>query len=119
MEGVRTVDRNLLDVGRSFGASQRTVFITIVLPSTVPFIMTGVRLAVGRTLTGVIIAELYAQTQGLGVMIARSSASLQIDRMLFAVLIFTVAGIVLTEIAASVERRFQRWRPRADANDGA
>lgn len=118
VEGVRTVDRQLLDVAQSFRASQRQLFTSLVIPATLPFIVTGIRLAVGRVLAGVIIAEFYAQTEGLGVLIAKAGASLQSDRMLFGVLIFTLAGIVLTEGVGYVERYLQRWRPSIDLEEG-
>ncbi len=111
VQGVRTVDRRLLDVAWSFGASQRRIFTSVVAPATVPFIVTGLRLGVARALIGVIVGELYAQTEGLGVLIGRATASLQADRMLFGVLIFTVAGIVGVEAIRLVERYFERWRP--------
>lgn len=110
-EGVRTVDRAFLDVAHSYGASQRRLFTSVVIPATIPFIVTGIRLAIGRALIGVIIAEMYAQTDGLGVMINKAEAALQSDRMLFGVLIFTVAGILTTEGVGYVERYLQRWRP--------
>jgi len=119
VEGVRTVDRQFLDVARSFRAPQRLIFTSLVIPGTLPFIVSGIRLAVGRVLAGVIIAEFYAQTQGLGVMIARAEASLQSDRMLFGVLIFTILGIVLTEGVGIVERHLQRWRPSMDLEEAA
>src|SRR5712691_4922328 len=114
VEGVRTVDQGLLDVAHSFRASQRRLFASVVIPATVPFIATGVRLALGRLLIGVVVAELYAQTQGIGVMIARAADGLDSARMLFGVLIFTLMGVVTTEIAGRIERRFQRWRPSAN-----
>jgi NitT/TauT family transport system permease protein len=119
VEGVRTVDRQFLDVARSFRAPERLIFTSLVIPGTLPFIVSGIRLAVGRVLAGVIIAEFYAQTKGLGVMIARSEASLQSDRMLFGVLIFTLLGIVLTEGVGIAERYFQRWRPSIDLEETA
>ncbi|HEV8534429.1 MAG TPA: ABC transporter permease [Candidatus Limnocylindria bacterium] len=119
VEGVRTVDRQLLDVAHSFGASQRRVFVSVVIPATIPFIVTGIRLAVGRVLAGVIIAEFYAQTQGLGVLILKAEAALQSDRMLFGVLIFTLGGIVATEAVGSVERYLERWRPSLDLDEAA
>ncbi|TME64216.1 MAG: ABC transporter permease [Chloroflexi bacterium] len=64
VEGVRTVDQQLLDVAHSFRASQRRLFTSVVIPATVPFIAAGVRLALGRLLIGVVVAELYAQTEG-------------------------------------------------------
>ena len=119
VEGVRTVDRQLLDVARSFGARERLIFTSLIIPATLPFIVSGIRIAVGRVLAGVIIAEFYAQTQGLGVMIAKAEASLQSDRMLFGVLIFTLFGIVLTESVGFVERYLQRWRPSLDLEEAA
>ncbi|CAN5182453.1 ABC transporter permease [soil metagenome] len=117
VEGVRTVERQFLDVARSFRAKDRLIFRSIVLPGTVPFVVSGIRLAVGRVLAGVIIAEFYAQTEGIGVMIAKAAASLQSDRMLFGVLLFTFVGIVLYEAVGAIERYFQRWRPSLDLEE--
>ncbi len=119
VEGVRTVERSLLDVARSFRAKERLIFTSLVIPGTLPFIASGMRVAVGRVLAGVIIAEFYAQTSGIGVMIARSAATLQPDRMLFGVLIFTLVGLLLTEVVGSVERYLQRWRPSIDLEEAA
>jgi len=111
VQGVRTVDHRFLDVAHSFGASQRRLFTSVVLPGTVPFVVTGLRLGIGRGLIGVVVGELYAQTNGLGVIISRASSNLQPDRMFFAILIFTFTGIVGVEGLRRVERHFQRWRP--------
>lgn len=119
VEGVRTVDRQFLDVARSFRAPERLIFTSLVIPGTLPFIVTGMRLAVGRVLAGVILAEFYAQTSGLGVMIARAESTLQSDRMLFGVLIFTIVGVVLTEGIGYAERYLQRWRPSIDLEEAA
>ncbi|HEX9494875.1 MAG TPA: ABC transporter permease [Candidatus Limnocylindria bacterium] len=111
VEGVRTVDRQLLDVAYSFRASSRRLFTSLVIPATVPFIATGVRLALGRLLIGVVIAELYAQTEGLGVIIGKAADTLQSDVMMFGILIFTLMGVITTTAAGRVERYLQRWRP--------
>jgi NitT/TauT family transport system permease protein len=118
-EGVRTVERSLLDVAHSFGARQRLIFTSLVIPGTLPFIVSGIRVAVGRVLAGVIIAEFYAQTSGIGVMIKKSADTQQPDRMLFGVLIFTFLGLVLTEAVGSAERYLQRWRPSIDLEEAA
>jgi ABC-type nitrate/sulfonate/bicarbonate transport system permease component len=111
VEGVRTVDRQLLDVAYSFRASSRRVFTSLVIPATVPFIATGIRLALGRLLIGVVIAELYAQTEGLGVMIGLAADNLRSDVMMFGILIFTLMGVITSIAAGRVERYLQRWRP--------
>jgi NitT/TauT family transport system permease protein len=118
VEGVRTVEPQILDVARSFRASNRRLFTSVVFPATVPFIATGVRLALGRLLIGVVVAELYAQTQGLGVLIEKSAESLQSDRMMFGILLFTLMGVITTEAAVRVERRLQRWRPSLNVEEG-
>jgi NitT/TauT family transport system permease protein len=111
-QGVKTAERRYLDVARGFGASQSRVFRSVVLPTSLPFIAAGLRLAVDRVLAGVIIAELYAQTTGLGVALARAASALHTDRMLFIVLLFTLLGIVLTEGLYRLERRLLHWRPQ-------
>ena len=122
VEGVRTVERQLVDVARSFRASQRRIFTSLVIPGTLPFIVSGMRIAVGRVLAGVIIAEFYAQTQGVGVMIYKASQQMllgQSDRMMFGILLFTLLGIILYEAVGYAERYFQRWRPSLDLEETA
>jgi NitT/TauT family transport system permease protein len=117
VDGVRTVERQFLDVARSFGASNWRILTSIVLPGVVPFIISGLRILVGRVLAGVIIAEFFAQTEGIGVMIYKAASNLQMDRMLFGVLIFTVLGIVLYEGVGVLDRHFQRWRPALEPEE--
>jgi ABC-type nitrate/sulfonate/bicarbonate transport system permease component len=116
VQGVRTVDRRFLDVAKSFGAGQLRMFTSVVGPSTVPFIVTGMRLGIGRGLIGVIVGEIYSQTTGLGVMIVRANENIQPDRMFFAIFIFTFTGILAVLGLGRVERRFDRWRPKIEEN---
>jgi NitT/TauT family transport system permease protein len=111
IQGVRTVDRRYLDVASSFGASRTRLFMTVVAPATVPFIVAGLRLGIARALIGVVTGELFAATGGLGYMIKRASDTLQTDKLLFGVLIFTTAGILGVEALRQLEKRVQRWRP--------
>jgi ABC-type nitrate/sulfonate/bicarbonate transport system permease component len=112
VQGVKTVDRRFLDVARSFRAERGLLFRSVVLPATVPFIITGMRLGIARALIGVVTAELYTQTEGIGVLIRRATELRQGDRALFGVLIFTVSGVVGVELIRRVEARFQKWRPQ-------
>ncbi len=109
--GVRTVDTRFLDVAHSFDASQRRIFLTVVLPGSVPFMLAGLRLGIGRALIGVIVGELYSANAGLGHMIALAGQTLQTDRLLFGVVLLTMMGVLLVELLRVVEKRFQRWRP--------
>jgi ABC-type nitrate/sulfonate/bicarbonate transport system permease component len=111
IQGVRTVDRRYLDVASSFRASRPRLFATVVAPATVPFMVSGLRLGIGRALIGVVTGELFAATGGLGFMIKRASDNLQTDKLLFGVLIFTIAGLIGVESVRRLEVHFQRWRP--------
>jgi ABC-type nitrate/sulfonate/bicarbonate transport system permease component len=114
-DGVKTTPVNLLNAARSFGASEWQIFRSVVLPSTVPFILTGLRLAVGRALIGVMVGELYAATAGIGFMITVAGATFQTDKVFVGVLIFAITGMVMTDILDRIERRFDRWRPKVGA----
>src|SRR5712692_4425465 len=114
-DGVKTTPLNLLNAARSVGASEWQIFKNVVLPSTVPFILTGLRLAVGRGLIGVMVGELYAATAGIGFMITVAGATFQTDKVFVGVLIFAISGMVLTEVIDRYEHRFDKWRPKVGA----
>lgn len=114
-DGVKTTPLSLLNAARSFGASEWMVFKTVVLPSTVPFILTGLRLGVGRAIVGVMVGELYAATAGIGFMITVAGATFQTDKVFVGVLIFALTGMVSMELLTRVERRFDKWRPKVGA----
>jgi NitT/TauT family transport system permease protein len=111
-DGVKTTPANLLTAARSFGASEWQIFRSVVLPSTIPFIITGLRLGVGRALIGVMVGELYAATAGIGFMITVAGATFQTDKVFVGVLVFAITGMVLTEVINRYEMRFNRWRPK-------
>jgi ABC-type nitrate/sulfonate/bicarbonate transport system permease component len=113
--GVRTTDARLLDVAHSFRAAQGRNFTSGELPGSEPVILAGLRLGVGRALIGVIVGELYSANAGVGYMIAVASHSMQIDKLLFGVLLITGMGVVAVELLRLVERRFERWRPKVGA----
>src|SRR5438128_1271914 len=110
-DGVKTTPANLLCAARSFGASEWMIFKTVVLPSTIPFILTGLRLGLGRGIVGVMVGELYAATAGIGFMITVAGATFQTDKVFVGVLIFALTGMIGMELLTKVERRFDKWRP--------
>src|SRR6266404_9879701 len=116
-DGVKTTPANLLTAARSFGASEWQIFKSVVLPSTVPFILTGLRLAVGRALIGVMVGELYAATAGIGFMITVAGATFQTDKVFVGVLVFALSGMIATDIIDKIERRFDKWRPKVGADE--
>jgi len=116
-DGVKTTPLSLLNAARSFGASEWMVFRTIVLPSTVPFILTGLRLGVGRGIVGVMVGELYAATAGIGFMITVAGATFQTDKVFVGVFIFALSGMISMELLTRIERRFDKWRPKVGAGE--
>ena len=114
-DGVKTTPLNLINAARSFGASEWQVFRSVVFPSSLPFVITGLRIAVGRALVGVLVGELYAATAGIGFMITVAGATFQTDKVFVGVLIFAISGIILTEIINRIERRYDKWRPQVGA----
>src|ERR671910_3328567 len=114
-DGVKTTPYNLLTAAKSFGASEWQIFRSVVLPSTVPFILTGLRLGVGRALIGVMVGELYAATAGIGFMITVAGATFQTDKVFVGVLIFAISGMIAMELLTRLEARFDKWRPKVGA----
>ncbi len=111
-DGVKTTPYNLLTAARSFGASEWMVFKSVVFPSTIPFILSGLRLGLGRAIVGVMVGELYAATAGIGFMITVAGATFQTDKVFVGVLIFALTGMLGMELLTRVERRFDTWRPK-------
>lgn len=113
--GVRTTDARLLRAARSFGADDLQIFRTLILPGSVPFIVTGLRLGIGRALIGVVVGELYAATAGIGFLISVAGNSFQTDKVFVGVFLIALAGIASMELLTRLERRFDRWRPAVGA----
>jgi NitT/TauT family transport system permease protein len=109
--GVRTISADFVKVARSFGASDRQLFLTVALPSSIPFLLTGLRLGLGHALVGIVVGEMYGATHGLGFLIATSGARFQTDKVMVGIIIIAAAGVLMAELLRLVERRFERWRP--------
>lgn len=110
VNGARIVDPRLVKVTRSFGASEWRTFTTLIVPSSIPLIVVGLRLGVARAITGVVIGELFASNAGLGHLIIFASVALDIDRVLFAVLFLVVIGVICVEALRRLDARFATWR---------
>jgi NitT/TauT family transport system permease protein len=108
--GIRSLDQHLVRVARCFGANDLKIFRTIALPGSVPFILGGLRLAVGQSLIGVFVAELLGAQHGIGAMVQTAGEQFQTDRVFAGLLIFATAGMLLTTIVRWLERHFDAWR---------
>lgn len=110
MRGVREVDPDLVEVARSFCSSERRMWLDLVLPSALPFIVTGLRLAIGRALIGVIVAEFYTSLSGLGDLITTNASNFQTARVFVPIVVIALLGVVFTALLELAEHRLVQWR---------
>ena len=109
--GVHSVSEKHLDITRSFGASRWLMFRSVVLPSTFPYILTGVRIGAGRALVGVVTAEFLAANEGIGYYISLFGTFLDTSRVMLGIVLLGTFGVALGEVLRFIERRFEIWRP--------
>jgi sulfonate transport system permease protein len=108
-QGVKSVDPKLLEVGRAFRCSERQLWANIVLPGALPFIVTGIRLAVGRGMIGMVLADLYTAISGIGYLIVRAASTFQVDKMFVPIVTLGLLGVTLTALLRAVEKRVAPW----------
>ncbi|HEX4987795.1 MAG TPA: ABC transporter permease [Candidatus Binatia bacterium] len=109
-QGVKDVDRNLQEVARSFCSSEGQLWRHLIIPSAIPFIVVGVRLAIGRGLVGMIVAEFYTSVTGLGYMIVRYANAFETDKLFVPIVVVMILGVGLMWLAKWVEGRIAPWR---------
>jgi NitT/TauT family transport system permease protein len=108
-QGVRECDKNMLEVARSFRSSEWRMWRDVLLPFAVPFIAAGIRLAIGRGLVGMVVAEFYTTISGLGFMITRYANNFEMDKTFVPVIVLMVLGVSLTTGLKVLERRIAPW----------
>jgi sulfonate transport system permease protein len=104
-QGVKDVDRNLQEVARSFCSTEGQLWRHLIIPSAIPFIVVGVRLAIGRGLVGMIVAEFYTSVTGLGYMIVRYANAFETDKLFVPIVVVMVLGVGLMWLAKWAEGR--------------
>jgi NitT/TauT family transport system permease protein len=107
--GLRTTSERLIEMLRSFGATPKQIFFKVSLPSAVPMILAGLKLGIGRGLTGVVVAELFGSRAGLGRLISQSSDAFNMPELFVGVVVLAAAGIVMTAGFGWVEKRLVPW----------
>jgi NitT/TauT family transport system permease protein len=109
-QGVRECDRNMLEVARSFRSTEWATWRDVLLPFALPYIAAGIRLAIGRGLVGMIIAEFYTTITGLGFMITKYANVFEMDKTFVPVIVLMILGVALTAGLKRVERWIAPWR---------
>jgi NitT/TauT family transport system permease protein len=110
LSGIQNVDPGLVRAARSFGANERDLLWKVILPASVPMVVAGLRLAIGRVLMGVVVAELFGATAGLGFSIAYYGGLLQTTNMLASLVVVVVLGVLCTQGLSALEAHFNYWR---------
>ena len=108
-QGVRECDKNMLEVAQSFRSNEWNTWRDVLLPFAVPYIVAGTRLAIGRGLIGMIIAEFYTTISGLGFMVTKYANVFAMDKTFVPVIVLMVLGVSLTSLLKWVGRRIAPW----------
>lgn len=111
-EGVRNADKTLINVVRSFGASEWDVARLVVVPNAMPYIIAGLRLAIGRAVLGVVVAEFFGSESGLGVMMVQAAGRYQVDVVFSGLIVFAALSLLMTWLVQLLEKRLSLWRPQ-------
>ena len=108
--GVRDISSQLVDTARSFCATERQLFFEVILPASVPFTMTGIRLGIGQAVIGMVVAQMFLALSGLGKLLVNYGDFFKTDYVFAVVIVIGVLGIALTEAVKLIERRFAHWK---------
>jgi NitT/TauT family transport system permease protein len=111
-EGVRNADKTLINVVRSFGASEWDIARLVVVPNAMPYIVAGLRLAIGRAVLGVVVAEFFGAESGLGVMMVQAAGRYQVDVVFSGLIVFAGVSLLMTGMVQALEKRLSLWRPQ-------
>ncbi len=111
-EGVRNSDKVLINVVRAFGAKEWDIARLVVVPNALPYIVAGLRLAIGRAVLGVVVAEFFGSEAGLGVMMMQAAGRYQVAVVFSGLILFAALSLVMTWLVKLLEDRLSRWRPQ-------
>jgi NitT/TauT family transport system permease protein len=115
--GVTAVPKSLIEVGKSFVAPNTVILRRIILPATLPYIMAGIRLAVGRAVVAMVIAEFFTTISGLGAIIINSANNFDTATMFVPIVVLMVMAIGLNAVIGLVERRVAPWQAEIAGRD--
>jgi NitT/TauT family transport system permease protein len=108
-DGVRSVPKSWIEVGHAFDSPRRMILSRIILPASLPNIMTGLRIGVGRAVIGVVIAEFFTAINGLGAIVIIAGNNFQTAKMFVPIIVLMALGVGLTALVGVLERRVADW----------
>ena len=112
MTGIANTDHRLITMARAFGAKDSTVLLKVSIPGSLPYIVAGMRVALGRALVYIVVAEQYGAAMGLGYLTSVAAQRFQMAAMFVPIVIIAGLGASLNELLKAVEGRLERWKPQ-------
>jgi NitT/TauT family transport system permease protein len=107
--GVRTVPPDIIEMGRTFGATERQLWRYVILPAAAPAVFTGLRIGIGRAVTGMVIAEWLLAAVGIGALLLQFRGGFQADALFAVIIVVLAESLVLVQLLRVVERRVVGW----------
>jgi NitT/TauT family transport system permease protein len=111
-QGVKNLSQDLLEVARSFCSTERQLWSDLIIPSSLPFILAGINLAIGRGLVGMVVAEFFTSVAGLGYMIVQYANSFETAKLFVPIVVLMVLGVILIGLTKIIERKVAPWQNR-------
>ena len=108
--GVKCTDRLLVNVVRCFGGGEKDIYFKVILPSILPYIVAGARIAIGRGIVGILVGEFYAASEGIGFAISRFGDTYRLPDMFAAILVLMIIAVLLTEGLRKLESLLAPWK---------
>lgn len=116
--GVQAVPRALVEVGTAFVASPAAIMRKIIVPATIPYAMTGLRLAIGRAVVGMVVAEFFTAVGGLGGIVINAGNNYDMAVLFVPVIVLMLLGYGLTVLVGRLERKIAPWQSGITGRDG-
>lgn len=111
-QGVVDVDRTLINAARVLGASDRTIFLKVVVPASTPFILVGMRIGLGSAWATLVASELIAAQEGLGYLMQRAGLYYELPKIFVGLITIGVLGLVMDRLLLLADRRLTDWQER-------
>ena len=108
--GAKNVSASIVEVGRAYLAPKSQILFKIVFPAALPFILAGIRIAIGRGLVGMIVAELFTAITGLGAALSLYGNIFETAKMFVIIIVLAILGIVFIHATQALERKLARWK---------
>ena len=115
LSGIRSVERSHLDIARIMGASERQLFLKVILPAASPWIITAMKVSVPFSLIGAIVGEFMASTAGLGYRIQMYTSQFDTTGAVSGIFVLMLVVIAFNTALGRIEAYVLRWRPRREA----